>query len=141
VARSADGAVTAKVIAGAALGIQGVIETRIPILFLHLKLAPGAVHVQEIPQTENAFAFVIDGEATFSGTRAGQNQVALFDRATGLLEIANQAAEPVSLLLIAGEPIGEPVARYGPFVMNSKAELQQAVEDFREGRMGVLSES
>lgn len=141
VARSADGAITAKVIAGAALGTAGVIETRIPILFVHLTLAPGAVHVQEIPQTENAFAFVIDGEATFSGTKAGQYQVALFDRATGSLEIANHATQPVSLLLIAGEPIGEPVARYGPFVMNSKAELQQAVEDFREGRMGVLAEA
>lgn len=139
VARNSNGSVSARVIAGEALGVKGVIETRIPILFLHLTLEPGAEHVQEIPQTENAFAFVINGEASFGGTQAGTNQVAIFDRSGPTAHIANRGDRPLDLLLIGGEPIGEPVARYGPFVMNSKAELQQAVEDFRNGRMGVLA--
>jgi redox-sensitive bicupin YhaK (pirin superfamily) len=68
----------------------------------------------------------------------GQNQVALFDRAGGNVTVRNEGREPLSFLLIAGEPIREPVARYGPFVMNSREELVQAVDDFRNGRMGEL---
>jgi redox-sensitive bicupin YhaK (pirin superfamily) len=138
VARNPDGTVTAKVVAGEALGVKGVIETRIPILYVHFTLQPGARHVQEIPQSQNAFAFVIEGQADFGGATAGQNQVAVFDRGGKLLEISNPGTSPLSLLLIAGEPIGEPVARYGPFVMNSRDELLQAAKDFQEGRMGVL---
>ena len=138
VARNSQGTVTARVIAGQALGVKGVIETRIPILYLHLTLAPGATHVQEIPNSENALAFVIEGQARFGDAQAGPAQVALFDRSADALEISSAGSAPLSLLLIAGEPIGEPVARYGPFVMNTRDEIQQAVDDFRAGRMGVL---
>ncbi len=139
VARDAEGKVAVKVIAGKALGVDGVIDTRIPILYLHLTLQPGAEFVQEVPRSENALAFVIEGEGSFGGKKAGQYQVVMFDRAGDAVRIANPGAKPLSALLIAGEPIGEPVARYGPFVMNSREELQQAVEDFRQGRMGVLA--
>ena len=132
------GEVSVKVIAGEALGTRGVIDTRIPILYLHVTLEPGAEFTQTVPRTENAFAFVIEGDGTFGGTKAGQYSVVLFDRAGDAVRIANTGTAPLSLLLIAGEPIGEPVARYGPFVMNTRAELQQAVEDYHEGRMGVL---
>jgi hypothetical protein len=132
-----DGA-TVKVIAGEALGTRGVIETRIPILYLHVTLEPGASFEQAIPKSENAFAFVIEGEGQFGGVRAKASQLALFDRAAGRVRIENPGTAPLSLLLVAGEPIGEPVARYGPFVMNSKAEVIQAVDDYREGRMGTL---
>jgi len=139
VARNGDGTVAAKVIAGEALGTKGVIDTRIPILYVHLTLQPGAEYTQEVPRSENAFAFVIEGEGRFANTRAGQYGVVLFDRGGDAVRISNPGKKPLSLLLIAGEPIGEPVARYGPFVMNSRDELQQAVADFREGRMGVLA--
>ena len=125
-------------IAGESLGTKGVIDTRIPILYLHLTLAAGAAHVQEIPRTANALAFVIEGEGEFGGRTASWAQVVLFDRGGDGVEIANRGPKPLSVLLIAGEPIGEPVARYGPFVMNRREELQQAVEDYREGRMGTL---
>lgn len=138
-ARDAEGKVAVKVIAGRALGVDGVIDTRIPILYLHVTLEPGAEFVQEIPRSENALAFVIEGEGTFGGKKAAQYQVALFDRSGDAVRIANTGTGPLSTLLIAGEPVGEPVARYGPFVMNSREELQQAVEDFRQGRMGVLA--
>jgi redox-sensitive bicupin YhaK (pirin superfamily) len=134
----AKNGVSAKVIAGESLGTSGVIDTRIPILYVHLTLDPGAGFTQEIPRTENAFAFVIEGEGDFEGTHAGASQVVLLDRGGDAVRIANRASTPLSLLLVAGEPIGEPVARYGPFVMNSKEELLQAVDDFREGRMGTL---
>ena len=130
--------VSVKVIAGESLGVKGVIETRIPILYLHATLEPGATFIQEIPKTENAFAFVIEGEGSFAGTAAGKYQVAVFDRSADSVTVTNQGSAPLSFLLIAGEPIGEPVARYGPFVMNSREEIVQAAEDFRSGRMGTL---
>jgi redox-sensitive bicupin YhaK (pirin superfamily) len=139
VARSVDEKVEVKVIAGESLGTKGVIDTRIPILYLHGKLSPGATFTQEIPKSENAFAFVIEGEGKFAGAAATQNQVAVFDRAGDSVRIENTGAGNLSFLLIAGEPIGEPVARYGPFVMNSREEIVQAAEDFRAGRMGVLA--
>ena len=138
VAASADGSVRVKVVAGEALGVKGVIETRIPILYLHATLAPGAQFSQHVPKDENAFAFVIEGEAAVGEERATQNQVVLFDRSSSAIEIRNAGTAPLSLLLIAGQPIGEPVARRGPFVMNTREELQQAVEDYAEGRMGTL---
>lgn len=138
VARSEDGSATVKVIAGESLGTKGVIETRIPILYLHVKLEPGAGFTQTVPRTQNAFAFVIEGEGDFAGSRASQYQVAVFDRSSDAVRIVNTGKRPLSFLLIAGEPIGEPVARYGPFVMNSREEVLQAVEDYREGKMGIL---
>jgi redox-sensitive bicupin YhaK (pirin superfamily) len=137
VVRSSGGA-QVKVIAGESLGTKGVIDTRIPILYLHVTLAPGAEFTQVVPQSENAFAFVIEGEGTFGGTKAAANQVALFDRGGDTVRVVNSGSAPLGFLLIAGEPVGEPVARYGPFVMNSREEILQAVDDFREGRMGVL---
>jgi redox-sensitive bicupin YhaK (pirin superfamily) len=138
VARNAEGTVEVKVVAGESLGTKGIIETRIPILYLHATLAPGAEFTQPVPQSENAFAFVIEGAGEFGGSAAGQYQVSLFDRSADSVHVVNTGSEPLSFLLIAGEPIGEPVARYGPFVMNSKDEIAEAVEDFRSGRMGVL---
>jgi quercetin 2,3-dioxygenase len=138
VAASADGSVRVKVVAGEALGVKGVIETRIPILYLHATLAPGAEFNQPVPKDENALAFVIEGEAGIGEERAAQNQVVLFDRFSSAIQVRNVGTGHLSLLLIAGQPIGEPVARRGPFVMNTREELQQAVEDYVEGRMGTL---
>lgn len=137
-AKNAEGTVAAKVIAGESLGTKGVIDTRIPILYVHLTLQPGASYVQAIPKSENALAYVIAGQGELGGEAAKDNQVVIFDRSSDSVEITNTGSVPLSLLLIAGEPIGEPVARYGPFVMNSRDELKQAVEDFQAGRMGVL---
>ncbi|HLH17215.1 MAG TPA: pirin family protein [Bryobacteraceae bacterium] len=137
-AASADGRVRARVIAGEAMGIKGVIETRIPILYLHVTVEPGAEFTQTVPGSENAFAFVIEGEGVFGGKSAKINEVALFDRAGETVRVKNTGAAPLAFLLIAGEPIGEPVARYGPFVMNTREEVLQAVDDFRNGRMGSL---
>jgi len=137
--RSIDGLARVKVIAGGALGLSAVIETRTPILYLHLSLEQGARFEQAVPKTHNALAYVIEGTGDFNGTEARGNQVALLDRGGERLLIANAGAPRLSVLLFAGEPIGQPVARYGPFVMNSKEELVQAVDDYREGRMGLLA--
>jgi redox-sensitive bicupin YhaK (pirin superfamily) len=130
--------VIAKVIAGEALGVRGVIETRIPILYTHVTLQPGAAFSQPVPGSWNVLAFVVESAGEFGGTTAEASQVVLFDRAGDNIAVRNTGGLPLSFLLIGGEPTGEPVARYGPFVMNSREELLQAVDDYREGRMGTL---
>jgi len=141
VAHNWEGTVTVKVIAGESLGTKGVIDTRIPIHYLHVTSAPGSEFTQALPRNENAFAFVIEGEGQFGGVAAGPAQVVLFDRAGDSVHVSNNGIKLLSFLLVAGQPLGEPVARHGPFVMNSREEIIQAVDDYRSGRMGVLQES
>jgi redox-sensitive bicupin YhaK (pirin superfamily) len=138
-----DGLVTARVIAGEALGARAVIETVTPIIYLHLTLRPGARIAQPVPREYNAFAYVIDGEGVFGadGERAADGQMVLFSSDGEEVTIANPAGAQteLDLLLIAGVPLGEPVARYGPFVMNTEAEIYQAIADYRSGRMGEIN--
>lgn len=138
-----SGDVRVRVIAGESLGTKGAIESRTPILYLHLTVEPGATHVQEVPESFNAFAFVIRGEAQFSGQPEvqGAGRVVVFAKDGDEIAITNSSSAPVELLLIAGEPIGEPVERYGPFVMNTRDEVMQAFRDFRAGKMGTISDN
>jgi redox-sensitive bicupin YhaK (pirin superfamily) len=140
-AQSADGKIQVKVIAGEALGAKAVIDTRIPIQYLHFTLAPGASIDQPVPKAANAFAYVFKGVAIFDGKRIDAHNMVTFARNADSvrLEAAPDSPEPVQLLLLSGEPIGEPVARYGPFVMNTREEVQQAMEDFQAGRMGTIT--
>jgi redox-sensitive bicupin YhaK (pirin superfamily) len=144
VARSADGRVTVKVIAGEALGARAAIDTRTPIIYLHYTIAPGGETVQPVASEYNAFAYVIRGDGRFGRdtqeARAGQMVLLAGDGDRVSLAASPSADSPLDLLLIAGEPLGEPVARYGPFVMNTAEEIHQAIEDFRSGRMGEIAE-
>lgn len=140
-ASTADGNVRVRVIAGEALGARAVIDTRIPIQYLHFTLAPGASIDQPVPRAANALAYVFKGVGVFGGKRIEPHNMVAFarDADSVQLEAAADSLEPLQLLLLSGEPIGEPVARYGPFVMNTRDELQQAVEDYQSGRMGVIT--
>ena len=141
-ATSADGLVSVSVIAGEALGQKAVIETRTPIIYLHYRLKPGGVAMQLVPRGYNAFAYVIDGAGLFGadGERGADGQMVMFapDGDEVRIENPTQAKVPLEVLLIAGVPLGEPIARYGPFVMNTEAEIHQAFEDYRRGRMGAI---
>jgi redox-sensitive bicupin YhaK (pirin superfamily) len=138
VVRSAEG-VTVKVIAGEALGARAVIDTRTPIMCLHFTLAPGARVVQPVPHDWNAFAYVFDGRglAGKDDRLVSDGQAAIFatDGEGVALAAPASAQAPLEVLLVAGLPLREPVARYGPFVMNTREEIVQAVEDFRGGRL------
>ncbi len=142
-ARTEDGLVTVRVIAGESLGARAVIETVTPIVYLHFALQPGGRVSQPVPQGFNAFAYVVDGAGVFSaeGERAGDGQMVMFAQDGEEVRIENPAdADTVlEVLLIAGVPLNEPVVRYGPFVMNTEEEIYQAVEDFRGGRMGAIN--
>ena len=134
--------VKVKVIAGESMGKQAVIETRTPIMYLHFTLQPGTKVTQTVPQNYNAFAYVVNGEGLFGNEQrpAHKEQVVLFERDGNEITIntLNDTKSPLDVLLIAGVPLGEPVARYGPFVMNTEEEIRQAILDYNSGKMGKI---
>ncbi len=142
-ATSADGRVMVSVIAGEAMGKKAVIETRTPIIYLHYRIEPGGSAAQQVPEAYNVFAYIVDGEGLFGaeGERAGDGQMVLFAQNGDEVRIENpaNAKSTLEVLLIGGVPLNEPVARYGPFVMNTEAEILQAIEDYQQGRMGTIN--
>lgn len=134
--------VTVKVIAGESMGEKAVIETRTPITYLHFTMQPNSQIVQTIPQNYNAFAYVINGEGLFGDKQisAHKEQVVLFEQDGNeiIIKAPNDISSPLDVLLIAGVPLGEPVARYGPFVMNTEDEIKQAILDYNDGKMGKI---
>jgi redox-sensitive bicupin YhaK (pirin superfamily) len=125
--------VKVKVIAGEALGVRAAIDTRTPIFYLHFSLQPGARVTQAAPRDYNAFAWVVSGEVN----GAEEGRMILFGRDGDEIELASEKGAEV--LLIGGVPLNEPVARYGPFVMNTEAELIEAFRDYQAGRMGRIA--
>jgi redox-sensitive bicupin YhaK (pirin superfamily) len=121
-----------KVIAGEALGVRAAIDTRTPIFYLHWSLRPGARITQKAPRDYNTFAWVISGEAN----GASEGHAIWFADDGDEIELTSEKG--AELLLIGGVPLREPVARYGPFVMNKDEELIEAFQDFQSGRMGTI---
>ena len=140
---SEDELVSVRVIAGEAMGQKAVIETRTPIMYLHYTIKPGGVVTQTVPGNFNIFAYVVDGSGLFGSERerGEDGQMVLFAPDGDEVRIENPADATASLdvLLIGGIPLNEPVARYGPFVMNTKQEIFQAIEDYQSGKMGEIA--
>ena len=140
-AESNDGLVQARVIAGESLGVSARIETVIPITYLHLTIAPGGALEQPLVPALNAMVYCFGGAGEFGphGTPATDGQLVFFgDGDEARIAVSPDATEPLQALLLAGAPLGEPVARYGPFVMNTRDELVQAMQDFESGKMGRI---
>jgi redox-sensitive bicupin YhaK (pirin superfamily) len=141
-AQTADGGVKVRVVAGESLGRQAVIDTRTPIMYLHFTVAPGAYISQPVPADYNAFAYVFSGEGLLGAREQAvvEGQMALFaqDGDEVRLAVSETAKTPLEVLLIAGVPLHEPVVRYGPFVMNTEEEIYQAIEDYQNGKMGLI---
>ena len=136
-ATSPDGKVTVTVIAGESLGTRATIDTRTPIMYLHVRIGAGGNFTQAVPRTYNAFAFVIAGEVSSGNHTVRENDLAILDNDGD--EVTFAASSGAELLLIGGVPLNEPVARYGPFVMNTAGEIRQAMMDFQSGRFGEIS--
>jgi redox-sensitive bicupin YhaK (pirin superfamily) len=138
-----DGSVIVRVIAGEAMGAKAVIDTRTPIMMLHYSLEPGADAVQTIPNAYNAFGYVFNGAALFGVERrsVSEHEMVLFARNGDTISFAAspETSGRVELLLIAGVPLNESVVRYGPFVMNTKEEIAQAITDYQSGNFGAIA--
>ncbi|MCJ7636780.1 MAG: pirin family protein [Nitrososphaeraceae archaeon] len=137
-----DGNLTVKVIAGESLGAKAVIDTITPIMYLHFKLEPGARIIQPVPKEYNVFAYVIKGKGVFEQSNnnktAEKGNLVIFEKdgQAAYIQAIEDSNVPLELLLIGGVPLREPIARYGPFVMNTQQEIYQAIEDYRSGRLG-----
>jgi hypothetical protein len=140
-ATSRDGLARVRVIAGEALGVRAVIDTRTPIVFQDWTLRPGALVEQPVGDGHNALVYVFEGSAEVGveGRRLSDGELGLLGPGDGVrLSVPTGAKTGARLLLLAGQPLREPVARYGPFVMNTEAEIRQAVSDYRSGRLGEI---
>ncbi len=131
------GGVSVRVIAGHSHGVAGAMQREhTEPLYLDLALAPGARFEQPLAADLNAFVYVYRGQLTIAGTPVPvQRMAVLANRADSDGVLLEAGAEPTRTLLIAGRPLNEPIAQYGPFVMNTRDELMQAVEDFQRGTL------
>jgi len=133
---TAQGA-TVRVIAGASHGVTGAVtrEATAP-LYLDIELAAGARFTQALPPGHNAFLYVYRGEVRAAGTAVPERRMAILANAPDADGVVLEAGDaPARVLLVAGRPLGEPIAQYGPFVMNTQEEIYAAVNDYREGRL------
>jgi redox-sensitive bicupin YhaK (pirin superfamily) len=145
VVKTPDGKGSVKIIAGEAFDTQSVIETKISILYLHFTLEPNSKIVQPVQSNYNAFAYIVSGEGIFGNSKdekyGKRVQMVIFNRDGEeiTIKVSENTKEALEVFLIAGISLNEPIARYGPFVMNTKQEISQAIEDYRNGKLGVIS--
>jgi quercetin 2,3-dioxygenase len=136
---SPDGGALVRLIAGDVAGHRGPGSTHTPITVAHATMSPGARLIVPWRRDFNALVYVLAGEGTVGAERRSVTlgQLAVFgDGDTITIDAAGK--DPLEVLLLGGQPIREPVAAYGPFVMNTRAELAQAFEDFQAGRLGTI---
>ena len=134
---SHDGAALLRLIAGDLGGHKGPGSTHSPIVVIHATLAPGARVELPWPTDHNALAYALSGSGSVGDESVAfkGGQLAVLEGGDHLVLTAAEREE-LDLYLLGGVPIGEPVAQHGPFVMNTRAELAEAVEDFQAGRFG-----
>ncbi|MBL8328020.1 MAG: pirin family protein [Rubrivivax sp.] len=127
--------VRVRVIAGQALGVAGAVQRPVTApTYLDLHLEPGARFAQPLPANHNALVYVVRGGLQLAGTAVAAQRMAILGNPPDSDGIALQAGpDGARAILIAGQPLNEPIAQYGPFVMNTNEEIFQAVDDFRRG--------
>ena len=132
--RTAEGA-DVTVIAGQSAGTAGAVQREVTEpLYLDIHLPAGAHFEQQLPASHNAFIYVYRGQVELGGQTVPVQKMAILANDAGSDGVRVQANQDSRLLLIAGKPLREPIVQYGPFVMNSKQEIYQAVTDFQSGQ-------
>ncbi len=132
-----ESGVRVTVIAGSSHGVAGVVQRSATApLYLDIELPAGTRFSQPLPTQHNAFIVVYRGKVGSGGTAVEARQMAILGNdaaADGVVLSSDQGAR---LILVAGQPLNEPIAQYGPFVMNTQAEIHQAIADYRAGQLG-----
>ena len=125
-----------KVVAGEYKGVKGPASTFTPIVAMMMNFKAGASAIIEMPAVYNVMAYVLNGSIESNGAKIDALNIAVFDHSSEQIQL--KANTDGKLLFLSGEPINEPVASYGPFVMNYPGEIKQAIMDYETGKMGVL---
>ncbi|XLZ71811.1 pirin family protein [Massilia sp. SR12] len=132
-----DTGATVRVIAGESQGVAGAVQREVTEpLYIDVDLPAGAGFSQAIRQGHNAFVYVYRGEVVVDGKAVPAQSMAILANNEGADGVRLKAGPDSRFILLSGKPLNEPIVQYGPFVMNSQAEIFQAVEDFRAGRLG-----
>ena len=122
-----------KVVAGEVAGVRGKVNTTSPVTYAHIEFAAGDQVAWAPQEGHTALVHVFGGEVEVNGEKAVDGQMVVLERSAG--EVRVHSASGASVLLLGGEPLGEPVARYGPFVMNTQEEIAQAFEEYQAGTL------
>jgi quercetin 2,3-dioxygenase len=131
------GGAVVRVIAGSSHGVAGAVQRDVTEpLYIDVELPAGATFSQALPASHNAFLYPYRGSVTVDGKAVAERSMAILANEPAADGVTVAAREPARFILIAGRPLNEPIAQYGPFVMNTQQEIYQAVEDFRAGRLG-----
>lgn len=129
-----------RVIAGEFQGVQGAAKTFTPIEVLDIQLDPGSQLEIPLAEEHSAAVLILEGTVALTeGIAAEAAQLAVFDSIGEGISL--RASQATRALILSGEPIKEPIAAYGPFVMNTAEEIQAAFEEYRSGKMGRLTEA
>lgn len=132
----ADNGGIVNVIAGKLNDVKGPANTYSPVNLFDIKLNKGGEFNTSIPAGHNTAILVINGSVEVNAEKAAEHSFILFHNEGD--EINIKATENAVVLLLSGEPINEPIASYGPFVMNTQEEIYEAIEEFQSGKYGVL---
>ena len=140
IGRSTGDGWNARVIAGTLLGASGPTDTHTPIVYAHLTLDPGTSITVDLPVDHNVGVYGFKGTGAVDGEDVGDRTLAVAEPGEGALNLSvpSDADQSWDVLVMSGQPLNEPVARYGPFVMNTREEILEAVQDFNAGRMGTI---
>lgn len=137
-----------RVVAGTVMGVTGAVQTTSPMTYAHVVMRAGEEVIWEPADGHTALVHVFDGELSANGHAGRAGQMLVFERSNGVVVLraganatATSAADAgdegvvAQALLLGGQPLGEPVVRYGPFVMNTREEIVQAFRDYEEGSL------
>jgi quercetin 2,3-dioxygenase len=132
------GGSTVRVVAGVVGGATGPVATTSPVTYAHVSVAAGDTVVWSAEAGHTALVHVFGGSVDVNGQAAGDGTMVVLERLAGEVSVTGGPGG-AEVLLLGGEPLREPIARYGPFVMNARAEIVQAFEDYEAGRLGTIA--
>jgi len=136
-----EGRALVRLVAGRVHGLEGAVQTTSPILYAHVTLQPGGQVDLPVASDMNAMVYAIHGTGTVGRTDRSidQFELAVLEHDGGSVHLSAGPDEAFDVLVLAGVPLREPIARYGPFVMNTRQQIVEAFEDYQSGRLGAIA--